>query len=91
MHGLAHPIRSTVCKTSLDSNHDCWPHPEQATTAVEKHGIALVGLAREALLNPNLPLRYSGVLEGQEVSQKRWPKQAAWALGGDLNVARSNR
>jgi 2,4-dienoyl-CoA reductase-like NADH-dependent reductase (Old Yellow Enzyme family) len=65
--------------------------PQQAATAVEKHGIALVGLAREALLNPNLPLRYSGVLEGQEVSPKRWPKQAVWALGGYLNVARSNR
>jgi 2,4-dienoyl-CoA reductase-like NADH-dependent reductase (Old Yellow Enzyme family) len=62
--------------------------PRQAVAAVEEHGIALVGLAREALLDPNLPLRYSGVLEGQEVSRKRWPKEAAWALDGYLDGTR---
>ena len=61
--------------------------PQQAAAAVEEHGIALIGLAREAIIEPNWPLRCSGVLEDQEVSRYRWPKQATWALDGYLDTA----
>jgi 2,4-dienoyl-CoA reductase-like NADH-dependent reductase (Old Yellow Enzyme family) len=62
--------------------------PQQAAAAVEEHGIALVGLAREALIDPNWPLRCSGVLEGHKIARKRWPKQVAWALESHVDIAR---
>ena len=50
--------------------------PEQAERVVSEQWVDLVGLAREALLDPNWPLHAGLKLEGQVFAAAAWPEQA---------------
>jgi 2,4-dienoyl-CoA reductase-like NADH-dependent reductase (Old Yellow Enzyme family) len=55
-------------------------NPQQAEAVVAEQQVDLVGLAREALIDPNWPVHAAMRLEGRTHSATRWPHQAAWAL-----------
>jgi 2,4-dienoyl-CoA reductase-like NADH-dependent reductase (Old Yellow Enzyme family) len=61
---------------------------KQAEAITTRHRVDLVGLAREALVNPNWPLHALLKLEGAAHSISRWPQQDAWALYDRLKGTR---